>query len=248
MLPVIDLGFAQIPTFFLVVSLVMGLGFYLTSVRSRALHLSETHSLDLALVLAISAVIGARLAHVFLESPHYYAQQPLKILYFWEGGFVFYGGFIVSFLSGVLFLLLKDRMVFLKVYMQLFTPIVSVSYALGRVGCFLEGCCYGTFCDLPWAVTGRHPTQLYSTLWEMATLIFILTYESRNEKNLKKNPERLFFIWLALHSVGRGAIEFLRDDFRGDWPLVSVSTWISLILIVVAAGYFFRHRKSIAIS
>lgn len=243
MLPVIDLGFVQIPTFFLVLSIVMGLGFYLTVRRARQLHVGEISALDLALVLTVSAVIGARVAHVLFENLDYYLQDPIKIFYFWQGGFVFYGGFVLSFLSGVSVLILKQKTAYLKVYMQLFTPIVSLTYALGRIGCFLEGCCYGKFCDLPWAVAGRHPTQMYSTLWELAVFIFVLNYEKGNEAVLKKNPERLFFIWLTLHSIGRGLIEFLRDDFRGELPLVSISTWISAGLIITSAVYFYRVRS-----
>jgi phosphatidylglycerol---prolipoprotein diacylglyceryl transferase len=243
MLPVIDLGFIQVPSFFLVFSIVMALAFYLTTLRSRKLHLSEKAALDLVLVLTLFGLIGARLGHVIFENLNFYTENPPKIFYFWEGGFVFYGGFIVSFVSGLLFLKFRKRSEFVKPYMQLFTPILSLSYALGRIGCFLEGCCYGKYCDLPWAVSGRHPTQLYSVIWELAVFIFLLAYESKNFERLKKNPERLFFIWLVLHGTGRGLIEFLRDDFRGFSPVLSISTWISLVLIMIGSAYLIRMSK-----
>ena len=243
MLPILDFGFIQVPTFFLVLSLLMGLVFYLTTYRSRQLNMNENEALDLALVLVLTALIGARLAHVVFENWDYYYASPSKVVFFWEGGFVFYGGFILSFASGIIFLGLKRKLSNLKHYMQLFTPILSLSYVIGRIGCFLEGCCYGKFCTLPWAVHGRHPTQLYSTVLETAVLVFLLTYELRNQAALKKYPERLFYIWLFFHSLSRGSIEFLRDDFRGNSPLVSLSTWISIVLMILAANYFYRHRK-----
>jgi phosphatidylglycerol:prolipoprotein diacylglycerol transferase len=243
MYPIIDFGNFQLPTFFLVLSLLMGLVFYLTTQRSRKLRIDEKAALDLSLVLTLAAIVGARLAHVAFENPDYYWDRPIKILFFWEGGFVFYGGFFLSFASGFLFLFLKKKLEYLNLYMQLFTPILSVSYALGRLGCFLEGCCYGKFCFLPWAVSGRHPTQIYSSLWEIAVLILLLNYEAKKETVIQKNPERLFYIWLFFHSIGRGLIEYLRDDFRGDWPLVSISTWVSILLFLVAISYFYRHRK-----
>ncbi|MBL7545746.1 MAG: prolipoprotein diacylglyceryl transferase [Bdellovibrionaceae bacterium] len=242
MLPIIDLGFVQVPTFFLVISFLMGLSFYLSIYRAKRLNLDKNFTLDLSLVLMIFAILGARLGHVFFENWQYYAANPVKVFYFWEGGFVFYGGFILSFAAGLGFLYVSGEFAHLRVYMRLFVPILSVVYALGRIGCFLEGCCYGKTCNLPWAVQGRHPTQIYSSLWELGILIVLLTYESRNSERLQKQPERLFFIWLLLHSIGRACIEFMRDDFRGYAPLVSLSTWVSLILFFASCIYFYRKR------
>lgn len=248
MYPTIDIGFLQIPSFFVVLSFLMGLAFFMTTRRSRHLNLDEKFSLDLALVLAIGGVVGARLTHIIFENPEYYYQNPVKMLFFWEGGFVFFGGFILSFLSGLGFLYLKEKRPFLKLYMQLYTPILSLVYMLGRIGCFLEGCCYGKYCELPWSVNGRHPTQIYSSLWELGVFIVLLAYEAKNETVLRKNPERLFYIWLFLHSIGRGSIESLRDDFRGDMPLLSLSAWISLCFIGIAIVYFYRNRRSAILS
>lgn len=245
MYPVIDLGFFQIHTFFVVMSGLAGLAFFLTTRRSRKLYLNEMVSLDLALVLALSGVFGARLTHVIFENWDYYRQDLVRILFFWEGGFVFFGGFILSFLCGVVFLRMRGKYKYVKIYMQLFTPVLSLVYMLGRLGCFLEGCCYGKTCQLPWAVNGRHPTQVYSSIWELGVFIFLLTYEVKNEAVLKKNPERLFFIWLLLHSIGRALTETLRDDFRGDIPIMSLSTWTSLFLISVAIGYFYKNKSAV---
>lgn len=238
----INIGFISIPSFFILISALTVLALYLTVRRSRMLYVDEMFTLDLAFVLILSGIVGARLTHVAFENWEYYRSQPIKILYFWEGGFVFFGGFIFSFFCGILFLVVLDKQVYLKLYMRLFTPILSLCYALGRVGCFLEGCCYGKFCELPWAVNQRHPTQIYSLVWELGVFTFLLGYESKNKKLLEQRPERLFFIWLLLHSTGRGLIEFLRDDFRGNWPIISMATWLSLFFIGIALAYFYRYR------
>lgn len=238
MFPIIDLGFIQIPTFFVILSMLMGLAFFITIRRAVKMKMNPIHALDLALVLVVFAIVGARLGHVILEQWDYYLNDPLKILFFWEGGFVFYGGFILSLTAGILFVLWKKRTADLKEYFRLYTPILSFSYAFGRIGCFLEGCCYGKACQLAWSVNGRHPTQLYSSAWEFGVLFFLLGYEKNNEKSLSKNPEKLFFIWLLFHSVGRALTEIWRDDFRGNAPLVSVSTWLSFLWIAVSIGYF----------
>jgi len=244
MFPTIDIGFAQIPTFFFVFSFLIGLTFFLTTLRYRKLKIDENLSLDLAFVLGAGAIVGARLAHILFENLDYYLQNPVKVVFFWEGGFVFFGGFALSFLSGLVFLKRKNKLIYLKIYMRLFTPILSLVYALGRVGCFLEGCCYGKTCQLIWAVGGRHPTQIYSALWEFGVLLILLVYERRNQQILKINPERLFYVWMLLHSLGRGITEFFRDDFRGNMPIVSLSTWVSILLVLIAGTYFYRNKRT----
>lgn len=243
MFPIIDIGSIQIPTFFFVISMLMGLAFFLTTVRAHKLHVDENFSLDLTFVLVVGGILGARITHVIFENIDYYLANPIKAIYFWEGGFVFFGGFILSFFFGLLFLKIKNKLVYLKIYMQLYTPILSLVYALGRMGCFLEGCCYGKTCQLAWAVSGRHPAQIYSTIWEFGILVFLFNYESRNTNVLKKNPERLFYIWMLLHSVGRAITELFRDDFRGTIPIVSLSTWISVVLITVSCLYFYKNKS-----
>lgn len=245
MFPVIDFGIIKFPTFFLVVSLIMGLTFYLTTIRSRKLQLDEKSSLDLSLVLILGGLFGARLFHIAFENLDHYLNEPIKVFFFWEGGFVFYGGLIFGFLAGVIFLALKKKLSYLKMYLRLYTPILSISYVLGRIGCFFQGCCYGKFCDWPWSIDSRHPTQIYSSIWELGILFFIINYEVKNVVRIQKNPERLFFIWLLLHSIGRSLIEIVRDDFRGNWPLVSLSTWVSFVLLLISCIYFFRNRNRI---
>lgn len=120
-------------------------------------------------------------------------------------------------------------------------PVLAGGYAMGRVACFLVGCCYGAACDLPWALelkqahveTGvitsilRHPTQLYAVGLESLTMVFLLWYE-------KSKPPlgNVFLSWVVLHSMGRIVMEIFRADPRGGFYLgQSLSTWISLIFI-----------------
>lgn len=194
--------------------------------------------MDVALALMIGSFVGARLFHVVYENPEIYLQNPIAIFYFWNGGFVFYGGAILGLLSG--WAVLKFRKVSSTLtYFDLFTPIASLSYALGRLGCLMAGCCYGKHCSLPWAIDGRHPTQVYASLWELGVLSILLG----SEKTLKK-PGQLFFLWLPLHAFGRLLMESLRDDFRGYELGLSVSSWISLILIAGAALYWIRELRT----
>lgn len=183
--------------------------FYLVK-RNKLFNFDVKIILDLFLVISLSALFGARLFHVLYEEFAYYEENWLRVFEFWRGGFVFYGGLISAILFGTLFIYFKKQKDMAKVF-DLCAPVISLAYAFGRFGCFFAGCCYGRFCDLPWSIPGRHPTTIYSSIWEFG--VWLILYGS--EKKLSQNPGKLFALWLTLHSLGRFIVEFYRDDFRG---------------------------------
>lgn len=192
----------------------------------------------------ISGFLGGRLFHVFYEEPQYYLHQPLAVFKFWNGGFVYYGGFLAALAASLIYGQFKSLK--LLSWADFFTPLFSLAYALGRFGCFFEGCCYGQFCDLPWAVHGRHPTQLYMVLTEFLTLILILFLEQKIKKSHRPSGF-LFLTWLLFHSLGRFLIEFFRADERGSTVFhnLSISQFIS-ILIIISSLFFLKKIHSIA--
>jgi phosphatidylglycerol:prolipoprotein diacylglycerol transferase len=105
--------------------------------------------------------------------------------------------------------------------------------AVGRIGCFFNGCCYGRVCDLPWAVNQhdalRHPTQIYSAL--AAAAIFGAVWLLRE----RLRSGRLFLVYLALFGVARLVVEFYREPQNMVGPL-STMQWFSIELIVTSAA------------
>ncbi|MBY0386403.1 prolipoprotein diacylglyceryl transferase [bacterium] len=221
-----------LPVYFVVISvLLLGLVFWINS-RSRKMHYSGTTALDLFFIVTLGGAIGARLFHIIFEDPQYYLQNPLLIFSFWNGGFVFYGGLIFGFLSGWVALNVKKQS--FAYWLDFFTPVVSLGYAGGRVACFLTGCCYGKYCDLPWAIAGRHPTQLYAVAAELILFVVIL----KKEKHQQKMPGQLFAFWLMAHSVTRFFIEIFRDDPRGpEFGIFSISMLLSLVFFILSAFF-----------
>ncbi len=235
MLPLIRLSESiQIPTFYLVLSLALCVCLFWLVQRTRQFHLDLKISLDAALVLMLSALIGSRLFHVFYENPEIYREHPLAIFYIWNGGFVFYGGAFLCAFTGFLFARWRTPRQ-IGQYFDLYAPLCSLAYAIGRWGCFFAGCCYGRACDLPWAFHGRHPTQIYASFWELGALSLLLAFEKRPDRK----PGQVFSLWLILHASGRIMMESLRGDFRGPVFLFSISTWFSLGVLVLGL-YLFR--------
>lgn len=206
-------------------------------------------ALDLGLAFMIGAMAGSRLFHVFYERPDIYLEDPLRVFQVWRGGFVYYGGFIGALV--LCLALLKARKQPFLPWADLFAPVLSFGYALGRIACFMAGCCFGRECHYPWAVhfpegveapagVPLHPTQLYASFWEWAVLALLLTLERK-----KRLPVGgLFFTWLIGHGAGRIVMEIFRADFRGPQALgLSISTLISLALVIAGVAGLLRLRR-----
>jgi phosphatidylglycerol:prolipoprotein diacylglycerol transferase len=202
----------------------------------RALKIDETkNALDLGFLIMIFGLLGARLSHVFYENPEYYAENWIRVLQIWSGGFVFYGGAISAFVA--CFVLVKRRHLDWKFWGDFYAPVIALGYGFGRVSCWLAGCCYGRACDLPWAIDGRHPAQLYAVGWELVVAAGLLVLERRNRaaRSPLLKTGFVFFLWLSLHSLGRLMMEHYRGDFRGSlWLGQSISTWVSFALLVIS--------------
>lgn len=238
MLPELSLGASvSLPTYFVFLSLLYSFLIFAAWKWAQKQGVSEIHALNLSILLVVSGMVGGRLFHVFYEAPAYYRENPFDIFKFWLGGFVFYGGMLTAAIAAVIYLHRTHESFFR--WADFFAPLFALGYGLGRIACLLAGCCYGRVCDLPWAINGRHPTQLYATLIELcfAALLFALTNVKRRQLG------ELFFLWLGLHACGRLFMEYFRDDFRGDFVLgVSISSWISLFLLSLSITMLVRTR------
>lgn len=222
----------ELSTYFLLISLGTTLSVIWFIRRAQSRKLDRVTSIDLALTVLLGGFIGARLLHVFFEQPEFYRANPLLIAQVWNGGFVYLGGVIGALIASVGFC--KFRREPFWFWADTAAPPIALGYAIGRLACFLNGCCYGLPAEVPWAVSMhgvlRHPTQLYATLWEVGVLAVLLVLQSRF-----KTSGLLFNTWLLLHGLGRIIMEVFRDDPRGGLILgVSLGTAMSVVLMTWA--------------
>lgn len=246
-----------LPTYIVINSLVFSLGIIWIYKRALKQGFNVNNVLDMAMYAMLGIFVGSRLVHVLVERPDYYMSHPWDVFKVWQGGFVYYGGLIGGTLTAYIVSRMKGMN--LRRHLDLAAPVLALGYSIGRWGCFLAGCCYGRACDLPWAVkfppgveaapfVPRHPTQIYSSLWEAGVFAVLILGERTGRL---KGPGRLFGAWLLLHAIGRGIIEQFRDDFRGPAIFnLSISTWISLAL--AATGIWLlvtsKGRKNVSTS
>lgn len=219
----IDWQGTQIFSYPLFIGLAWGIGFRLAEGRLPA-SISRKIFVLWMLGLFISSWIGAKILFI-LTQDRWSTSELIQASNFWlGGGFVFLGGF----LGGALFALLLGIVVpSLRPDKMQFTLIPLLwAHALGRIGCFLAGCCYGIETSAPWAIhlhgLDRHPVQLYEALG-LAALAILLD---------KKWSERLLINYLLGYGVLRWSLEWLRgDELRGLIGGQSSSQWVSLGMI-----------------
>ncbi len=170
------------------------------------------HLYIILLLSAVSAgVIGSKLYYC-LEGWSEFTADPLGTL-FDTAGSGWYGGFIAGGLA--LMLTLKIKRLPLLQTLDIIVPVVAISQVIGRLGCFMAGCCRGNITDVPWAVyfphtpvptsSKAHPTQLYEMLLYLG--IFILIWKLRN-RELKAGVR--LSLYLILAGLGRFIVEFYR--------------------------------------
>lgn len=185
--------------------------------------------------------IGAKLMFLLVSGGELQTTYAQSTNFWLGGGFVFYGGLI---LGGAWLLILSKVFHHFKLSELYFIlPSLTIGHAIGRIGCFLAGCCYGTQCDLPFSVhmhgQDRHPVQLYETF--LLFLLSIILWKFANIKNKKA-------VWLS-YLGGYGLIRIITESFRGDiirgfYGPLSTSQWVSVAMILGAIVLTFKIKKN----
>lgn len=252
----------EITTYGLLVAIAF-LTLWFSSVRyGRRLGYSPEFIQNLLTLVVIFSMIGARLLYIFIYW-EYFKAHPREMIFSREG-YVFLGGFIGAVLISIWYARRHKHSV-LGVA-DLFAPYAALAHGIGRIGCFLFGCCFGGLSGAPWAIRFPkdspayiqhwnqglinahaqhslpiHPTQLYETAGNFA--IFAILILVRGRQTFRG---QLAMGYLMLYGGIRFVIEIYRADPRGAWGALSTSQWISLAMIALGAwGYYALLRKAI---
>jgi len=163
---------------------------------------------NFAFLVFISGIIGARIFYI-IENLGYFANNPLEIIMLQHGGLSWFGGLISGVFAGLLYL--KNRRLAIYKVLDLIVPYVALAQAIGRVGCLLNGCCFGKISNFgiyfPVHQSVRIPTQIYSSLVLILIFIFLRLLQERPHRD-----GEIFFTYLLLYSLKRFFIEFWRAD------------------------------------
>lgn len=235
------IGFLTIHTYGLFVATGLLTALWMGSHLAKARRIPPEKVMDLTFYAVLAGFLGARLLYVGLN-PSLFSGDWLGVLRVWEGGLVFYGGFIGA-LAAVLFYIRKHHLP-TGVIFDILAVAAPLGHAIGRIGCFFAGCCYGESCALPWAVTFNdpltlaqpgiplHPTQLYESAANVLIFFVLLSLYRK-----RVFPNRLFLVYMLIYGIVRSIIEVFRGDPRGFLfdETLSTSQAVGLTAALVAA-------------
>lgn len=195
--------------------------------------------LDLALLVLVSSIVGARLFYV-IGFWDVYRPNWIKIFYVQEGGLVFFGGLFFALLTVRAFAFFK-KIPLLKL-LDVIAPGTVLGYAIGRIGCFLNGCCYGVSTQsflgvkFPQLYELHYPTQLFSSLINLLIFCFLLFLWPRVKKD-----GLIFYAAFFIHLIYRFLIEFLRDYPMRFFGIFTYSQILSMAFLVFGLIMFYRN-------
>jgi phosphatidylglycerol:prolipoprotein diacylglycerol transferase len=226
---------------------------------------------DIGIWLMIGTIVGARTVHVItywdelMKDPLFPSAPWTEIFMVQRGGLVFYGGLVGASLACVLYA--RRRKIPLFKLADVLAPSIALGYVFGRLGCFLNGCCYGQVCHLPWAVRfpyesdawrGQvarelitrldlkslpvHPTQLYESFLSLGLYLGLAWLYRR-----KKFDGQVFAAYLICYAVTRSIVE----TFRGDYTPSHVhggltpAQWLSVLIFATGIAFYWALPKRI---
>jgi phosphatidylglycerol:prolipoprotein diacylglycerol transferase len=238
--------------------LMLTIAFIIGTIRTVRVAAKEKISaeviLDLVTFIIIGAIIGARLIYVILK-PDQYLSNLIDVVYITQGGLSVHGGVIGAMFAALIYT--AYRKLSYWHFADMFAPALALGMAIGRIGCFLNGCCYGVLCKNPdaWyavsfpenAHTGvtpepRHPAQLY-----MMALNLIIFFILRSTYKNRKFDGHVFLMWICLYSAARFIQEFYRFEVSSDviFGFITIAQLASVILFFIAGAIILEMKKRI---
>jgi phosphatidylglycerol---prolipoprotein diacylglyceryl transferase len=211
--------------------------YFLFRTRANRIPLNENQTSNLMLLLFFSGILGARVFYVVWHwNDQGYGSHPIEILMIQKGGLVFFGGFFLACVA--LYFWCNYRQLSFGKVTDTLAPALALGHAFGRLGCFMNGCCYGLKCRYFWGVYLNlpaqgvngplHPTQIYEFTGLLCLALILIIIERR-----AYYPGQVALAYCLIYSMLRFFVEF----FRGDVPH---SYFVKLTLAqVVSLSVFF---------
>ncbi|MCI9273020.1 MAG: prolipoprotein diacylglyceryl transferase [Clostridiales bacterium] len=241
-LPYIDLFGFRVATYGLLILVGAILGIVVALLRAKRYHQKKEDVLFCALFAGIGVAVGAKLLYLvtilpdLIQNWNTLMADPAYLTSIITGGFVFYGGLIGAVL--MLLVYCKRYKIDTLSILDLFAPAIPLIHAIGRLGCFSAGCCYGRPAEPPWgmlfpnSVAGPQdvpllPVQLYESVLNLLLFAGLLLLSHKVTKR-----GALIGCYLISYAAIRFVLEFFRYDYvRGFLFGISTSQWISILLL-----------------
>ncbi len=248
------LGSFSMPTYGFLVAVGVLIGLWISVRNSQRQGIDPEKAWNLGILVVLCGIIGAKVLYILVDL-NSYIEHPRDIfsLATLQAGGVFSGGLLAA-LAAAVWYVRSNRMPALATC-DAFAPGLALGHAIGRVGCFSAGCCWGKPTQAFWGVTFRNPlasawvgtplgvalqpTQLFEAAVELANF-FILMWLIKH----RKFDGQVIGAYLFLYGIARYFLEFLRDDpGRGEvFGGVMTGTQLIAILLVIAGAALWLRR------
>lgn len=189
----------------------------------------------------LGGLIGSRLGSALFIYQGYYSKHFFDLFVPQVGGKTLVGGLIGGYIGVII---AKKILKFNRSTGDLFAPGLAIGIAIGRIGCFLNGCCYGIPTNLPWGVVFKgkgivsHPTQIYESIF--CLVLFIYLWSVRKAVNKEGDLFKIFLLW---YTFFRFWIEFLRVDKVIFVFNLSVAQIVAGPVFIVLLCYFLKRER-----
>ena len=232
-----QLGPVAVHSYGLFVALAFLAAIGLASRRGRRVGIKPEHFVDLGLAALLGGLAAARVTFVALDPQVSWRELP----YLWTGGLSFYGGLAGGIAACAVYARLR-RLAF-PAALDAAAPALALGYAIARVGCFLNGCCYGAPTALPWGCRFRevalggltppsHPAQLYAAAGSLVVMGLLLAGERR-----VRVPGQLFLAYLGLYGVLRFLVEIFRRGYSATVMVGGLTqAQVASLVLILGAG------------
>lgn len=228
----ITMGWVEIPAYSFFVLLGVVVGFLVYFYESKEKKNLNENGFWIAFGSLVGGIVGAKLLEWIIN--YKYVLDHLFDATIWFSGRSIVGGLIGGTLGAALtkkILKIKEKRG------NLFAPAVAVGVAIGRLGCFFRGCCFGKETVLPWGVNFgdgvlRHPTQIYESLFMLA--MFVYLEKIKNKDTIK--PGQLFKRLMVAYFIFRFLIEFIRVE-----PIFFAGLTVFQIISIGVITYLVRN-------
>lgn len=258
MLPrLFHIGNFSLPTYGLLVSLGVLVGLWISVRNSEKSGIDPEHAWNFGIVVVLAGIVGAKILYI-INDWSYYTSHPHEIFSFatLQAGGVFSGGLLAALIAAAWYIR-KNHMPALGTC-DAFSPGLALGHAIGRVGCFAAGCCYGKPTTHFWGVTFSNPlaqawvgtplgvplepTQLFESAVELANFFILMWLFKR-----KSFDGQVFGAYLFLYGVARYFLEFIRDDpGRGEvFGGIMSGTQLIAIGLVITGGLIWWLRPGL---
>ena len=209
---------------------------YLAGLQAKKEGVNPDFIFNLCFSVFISGIIGARIFYI-LSNFNFYLHNPLEIIMLQHGGMAWFGGVIFGSSAASIFIK-KNKFGLLKT-LDLLVPFIALGQAIGRIGCLLNGCCYGrpSQFGIYFKVFDQVliPTQLYSSL-----LLILIFFILRSMQNRRHVAGQILCAYLFLYSLKRFFIEYLRNDTPRIFYGLTIFQVLSLAMFFVSLLLFIK--------